>query len=194
MDCVYILHRFAIWRCLVSIRSTNRGFPADVGTTAKKAVMGHQSCLLTSTIRKIMKIEYLVGKAAIVGAVSLLLLAGCATQEGAYPPQATTRGNVETSDNFVLLDSATQQSVTCAGLEQHILGDGRLEAAANVRNRSNARLEVQVSCVFKDDYGFAVDETPFQSLILTENATQTVKFASMNQKAKRFTLRIRQPR
>jgi hypothetical protein len=141
-----------------------------------------------------MNIKSLIGRAEMIGTASLLLLAGCAAPEGAYPPQATTRGNLETTDNFVLLDSATQQSVTCAGLEQHLLGDGRLEVAANVRNRSNARLEVQVSCVFKDDYGFAVDETPFQSLILTENATQTVKFSSMNGKAKRFTLRIRQAR
>jgi len=141
-----------------------------------------------------MNIRFLLGKLTLAGVASLLLSTGCATHEGAYAPQATAQGNLETSDNFVLLDPVTQKSVTCAGLEQHNLGDGRIEAAANVRSRINARIEVQVSCVFKDDYGVAVDETPFQTLILTENATETVKFTSMNDKAKRFTIRIRQPR
>ena len=141
-----------------------------------------------------MNIRCLVGKLTLAGLASLLLAVGCASHEGAYAPQATAKGNLETSDNFVLLDPVTQHSVTCAALEEHILGDGRIEAAANVRNRTNTRMEVQVSCVFKDDYGVAVDETPFQTLILTENSTETVKFTSMNDKAKRFTVRIRQPR
>jgi hypothetical protein len=64
-----------------------------------------------------------------------------------------------------------------------------------LRNRENRRIEVQANCVFKDVNGVSTgDETPFQALILTENATEQVKFVSANDKAKRYTIRVRQAR
>jgi hypothetical protein len=127
-------------------------------------------------------------------AVLLLGAMGCARHEGAYAPQATTTGNLETKTDFVLYDPGAQRSVTCSAIKHHVLPDGRIEAAANIRNRENRRIEVQVSCVFKDDYGFGVDETPFQTLILSENGTESVTFTSANNKAKKFTFRVRQAR
>ena len=53
---------------------------------------------------------------------------------------------------------------------------------------------MQVDCVFKDEQFFPTDETPFQSLILTENETKGVSFVSMNDKAKTYTIRVRQAR
>ena len=51
------------------------------------------------------------------------------------------------------------------------------------------------NCVFKDQNGFTTsDETPFTMVILTENATEDVKFVSMNNLAKKFTIRVRQAR
>ena len=126
-------------------------------------------------------------------AATVALICGCA-HEGAYAPKNTTRNSVESSTEFVLLDPGAQRSVTCSGIQQRVLADGRLEVAANVRNRENRRIEVQINCVFKDEQGFAVDETPFQTLILTENATESVRFASMNAKAKKYTIIIRQAR
>jgi len=63
-----------------------------------------------------------------------------------------------------------------------------------VRNRENRRIQVQINCEFKDAQGFPVDSTPFQTLILTENATESVPFTSMNSKAKNYTIRVRQAR
>ena len=65
---------------------------------------------------------------------------------------------------------------------------------ANLRNRENRRIEVQVNCVFKDEQNFPVDETPFRILMLTENATEGITFVSMNNKAKNYTVRVRQSR
>jgi hypothetical protein len=49
--------------------------------------------------------------------------------------------------------------------------------------------------VFKDaDRVSTGDDTPFQALILTENATETLKFTSTNDRAKKFTVRVRQAR
>ena len=84
--------------------------------------------------------------------------------------------------------------VTCPGLQERRLEDGRLEVVANLRNRENRRIEVQVNCVFKDEQNFPVDETPFRIIMLTENATEGVTFVSMNNKAKNYTVRVRQSR
>ena len=66
---------------------------------------------------------------------------------------------------------------------------------ANVKNRENRRLQVQINCVFKDAQGFTTgDETPFQNLVLAENSTATVRFTAMNALAKRYTIRVRQAR
>jgi len=95
----------------------------------------------------------------------------------------------------VLLDPGVQYSITVSGTQARELEDGRLEVIAQLRNRENRRIEVQANCVWKDLNGFTVgDESPFQAVILTENATEQVRFVSANDKAKRYTVRVRQAR
>jgi hypothetical protein len=125
----------------------------------------------------------------------VLLPAGCASREGAYEPVNTPASDLENRAKFVLLDRATRDSVTCTGLQERVLADGRLEVMANVRNRLNRRIEVQVNCVFKDAQGFATpDEAPFQTVILTENAQEGLRFVSANDQARTYTIRVRQAR
>jgi uncharacterized protein YcfL len=127
--------------------------------------------------------------------LGLAMFAGCVSTPGPFAPQDTTKFTLENTDRFVLLDQPTQYSVTCTGLQERILGDGRLEVVANVKNRENRRIEVQINCVFKDDQGFSTgDETPFQTLILAEYATEAVRFTAANTAAKRYTVRVRQAR
>ena len=124
----------------------------------------------------------------------LVLLVGCATP-GPFTPQDTTRYTIENTEKFVLLDKPTQVSVTCTGLQERTLADGRLEVVANVKNREARRLQVQINAVFKDEKGFSTgDETPFQTLILAENSTEAVRFTAMNTLAKKYTIRVRQAR
>ena len=124
----------------------------------------------------------------------LVLLVGCATP-GPFTPQDTTRYTIENTEKFVLLDKPTQVSVTCTGLQERTLADGRLEVVANVKKREARRIEVQINAVFKDDQGFSTgDETPFQTLILAENSTEAVRFTAMNTLAKKYTIRVRQAR
>ncbi|MBM3864686.1 MAG: hypothetical protein FJ381_02155 [Verrucomicrobia bacterium] len=123
------------------------------------------------------------------------VLAGCATPTGPFPPLDTTKYTLENSERFVLLDQPSQVSVTCTGLQEVILPDGRLEVVANVKNRENRRLEVQVNCVFKDASGSSTgDETPWQTLILSEYVTEAVRFTAMNGQASKYAVRIRQAR
>jgi hypothetical protein len=98
---------------------------------------------------------------------ALLLLTGCKTDPGGpYAPLDTAHG-LEHSENFVLLDRGAQTSVTCTGLQETKLSDGRMQVAANVKNRENRRLQVQINCV---------------------------KFISANDKALRYTIRVREAR
>ena len=132
---------------------------------------------------------------ALLATVALALLAGCATEPGPYTAQDTTKYTVENTEKFVLLDKPTQASVTCTGLQERLLPDGRLEVVANVKNREARRLQVQIQCVFKDEQRVSTgDETPWQTLILTENATETVPFTAMNTRAKTYEVRVRQAR
>jgi hypothetical protein len=129
-------------------------------------------------------------------APGLGLLSGCATSQdtGAYRPQNTTVNNLEDSAQFVLFDPGAQRSVTCDGIQQQRLPDGRLQIAANVRNRENRRIQVQINCEFKDGQGFVVEDTPFKNLFLDENAQEGVQFVSLNDKAQRYTIRVREAR
>jgi uncharacterized protein YcfL len=130
-----------------------------------------------------------------LAAGALVLLAGCATEPGPFAPQDTTKYTLENTDSFILMDKQVQTSVTCTGIQPSNLPDGRLQLVANIKNRENRRIQVQVSCVFKNEQGFTTgDETPWQTLILGENTTEAVPFTSMNNQARKYTIRVRQAR
>jgi len=126
-----------------------------------------------------------------------LLFAGCESPEydkGVYLPQSVAVNDLENRTSLVLLSKDVQHSVTCTGLQEMRLPDGRLQVAANLRNRQTRRIQVQANCEFKDAQGFAIDSTPFQNVFMDEAAQETVKFISMNDKAARYTIRIRETR
>lgn len=124
---------------------------------------------------------------------ALVVFAGCS--HGPYVAKDTTKYTLENSEKFVLMDKQVQYSVTSTGIQQRINDDGRLEVVANIKNRENRRIQVQVSCVFKDAQNFSTgDETPWQTLILGENTTEAVNFKSMNAQARTYTIRVRQAR
>ena len=129
---------------------------------------------------------------------AVLIVAGCksAYDQGPYVPQASKTPAYESTEPVVLMDPGVQQSITATGQPlAQTLPDGRLEVTVQLRNRENRRIEVQANCVFKDVNGISTgDETPWQTVILTENSTEHVKFVSANDKAKRFTIRVRQAR
>lgn len=132
----------------------------------------------------------------LLAACAALGVAGCSStyDKGPYLPEASKTPPHENTERIVLMDPGVQYSLTCTGIQEGSTADGRLEVAAQIRNRENRRIEVQINCVFKDANGYSVDETPFQTLILTENATEQVKFTAMNTLAKKYTIRVRQAR
>ncbi len=128
-------------------------------------------------------------------ALTAAFLAGCRSTPGTSEPLDTTKYTIESTDKFVPLDEGIQAAITCTGLQERILPDGRLEVVANVKNRSAQRLRVQINCVFKDEQGGSIgDQTPFRSLTLTENTTEAVTFDSSNNLARRYTIQVQAKR
>jgi uncharacterized protein YcfL len=136
-------------------------------------------------------------KILLLAASAALTFTACTStyDKGPYVPQPSQTPALENTERVVLLDPGVQYSLTCTGIQEGATADGRLEVAAQIRNRENRRIEVQINCVFKDANGYTTgDETPFQTLILTENGTEQVKFTAMNAQAKKYAIRIRQAR
>ena len=133
----------------------------------------------------------------IASIAAALITVGCKStyDKGPYLPEQSQTPAYENTERFVLLDPGVKYSITCSGINERALEDGRVEVTAQIRNRENRRIEVQANCVFKDAAGVSTnDETPFQTVILTENATEQVKFISANNLAKKYTIRVRQAR
>jgi uncharacterized protein YcfL len=131
-------------------------------------------------------------------AASAALTTGCRStyDRGPYLPQQTKAPSHEATQPVVLMDPGVQYSVTLAAPPfARTLPDGRLEVIVQLRNRENRRIEVQANCVWKDVNGIGIgDETPFQTVILGENATEQVRFVSANELARKYTVRVRQAR
>lgn len=127
--------------------------------------------------------------------LAVLLLAGCSAVPGSFQLQETAKYSIENTGKFAPLDAATSATVICTGLQEHTGRVGRLEVVANVMNRGPGRREVQVRCVFKDANGFSTgDETVWQALQLEEGATEAVRFVSVNNRARLYTVAVRAPR
>ena len=134
---------------------------------------------------------------AFIASIMTLALAGCASgppDHGAYLPVNVAVNDLENHTTLVLLSEGVQYSVTCPGIQETRLPDGRLQIAVHLRNREERRIQVQADCQFKDAQGFVIDEEPFQNVFLDENAQTDVRFVSMNDKAVRYTIRLRQAR
>lgn len=95
----------------------------------------------------------------------------------------------------IVMDSRVRASVSSESIQdRRTPGDNRLEVMVLIHNREDRRLQVQINCAFRDERGLPSegDEAPYQTLILTENSDQPVRFISMNDKAKSYTIRIRE--
>jgi uncharacterized protein YcfL len=123
---------------------------------------------------------------------ALLSLAGCESAPAPQAPQDTTKFTVENTDRFAVLDSATEAVVSCTGLQERTLGDGRLEVVANLKNGGAKALKVQVQCEFLDGEGVPVGAAaPWQVLAISGDSTEVVRFTAPAAAAKKYAIRVR---
>jgi hypothetical protein len=128
-------------------------------------------------------------------AFALALTLGCATHPEPEQPFETTKYTLENTDKFAVLADPVAPPIACTGLQQRTLADGRLEIVANLKNREQRKVVVQANCLFKTDAPEDVGiETPWQTVMLAEDTTQTVRFVAPNATAKKYTVRVRTAR
>jgi hypothetical protein len=122
-------------------------------------------------------------------------LAGCAGVPEARAPQDSTKFTVENTDRFLALDAATEAVISCTGLQERLLADGRLEVVANLRNSGTSAVKVRVQCVFLGDEGQPITvDAPSQSVAISAGATEVVRFTAPSAAAKRYSIRVRTAR
>ena len=115
---------------------------------------------------------------------------GC---DGAYRPVSVPGANVENDETFVLLTRNLRDLGTVEGQRAKWTDANLLEVQARLRNRTEKPLQVEVQTVFKDKQGFSVNViTTWHRLIFEPNETKTYVVNSLNAKARRFTIRVRE--
>ena len=135
------------------------------------------------------------GAATFMVLAATVLMVGCKTEvvdHGAYLPLNVAVNEKENYVTVVLLSQRVQNSVAVPGVQETRLSDGRLQIAVQLRNREERRIQVQANCEFKDAQGFVIDSTPFENIFLDPNSQEAAKFISMNEKAVRYTIRVRE--
>jgi hypothetical protein len=119
-------------------------------------------------------------------------LAGCATPPPPAASQAPAAYAVPSTAKFAPVDAAAAAALECKSLDERVLGDGRLEIVAVIRNRTAQRIEAQARCVFKDGQGLPTgDETPWQALVLEGNSGAAVRFAAPAPADVRYAVSVR---
>jgi len=126
---------------------------------------------------------------------ALGLTLGCNTHKGAYPPVTEPQAAYENTQTIVLLGKGLSEKIAVEGQMAKWSDDGRLQVFANIRNRIQKRLVVQVQTVFKDENGFPVgDETAWQTVVITELSQYAYQSIAQNSKARKYTIRVRKER
>jgi hypothetical protein len=126
----------------------------------------------------------------------MLSLTGCQNGASAPPQDGPVAGLATAADPpLAYLDPQMRATVADVGDRSVVRPDGRLHVEMDLKNLGGLRLQLQLQCVFKDEQGVPTgDETPWETLFLTENATETVPFDSLNPLARTYTIRLRDTR
>jgi hypothetical protein len=119
-------------------------------------------------------------------------VSGCAYIGPCKPPQETTKFTVGNTERFVALDSVAEAAVSCTGLQERTLADGKLDVVANVKNLGPAAVNVEISCDFLDENGTPAGERPWRTISIAGNATEVVRFTAPSTAARRYSIRVRQ--
>ena len=132
---------------------------------------------------------------ALLLAAALAALTGCTSVPAPQAPIETTKFTVENTDRFMALDPETEASVSCTGLQERTLGDGRIEVVANLKNALEKPVKVRLQCLVLDDQGAPVGaEPPWQGLEVKGGSTEVVRFTATELAARRYVIRVRSAR
>src|SRR3990167_6583412 len=90
-------------------------------------------------------------------ALSGLLFSGCVTDDGPHVPMQR-EPSTELENTAVILDREIADRVAVDLQDADRTRGGKLVARANIRNRTNQDLRIQVQTVFRDAKGFSIND------------------------------------
>jgi uncharacterized protein YcfL len=132
---------------------------------------------------------------SVAASCALALAAGCASVPAPQAPQDSTKFTVENTVRFVALDASTEAVISCTGLQERALADGRLEVVANLKNSDTKTARVNVQCVFLDEQGLPVaGDAPWEVFAIAADSTEVVRFTAPVLTARKYSIRVRSAR
>lgn len=137
--------------------------------------------------------RHTLGRGALLaGSLAVLAFAGCTNPPEPAIAAQSTKYTLENTDRFVVLNHMGASPVTCTGLMDHMVADGRMEVVANLKNRENRAVTLQAGCVFRDASGEnELEETAWQNVSIPADTTEAVRFTASSPDAKSYTIRVR---
>ena len=127
-----------------------------------------------------------------VSAFCFFCVAGCAS-EGPEKPITKPEDAIEETESVVLLDKL--KGKIAVENQSAVWESERLKVRINVRNRTDYRQVIEIQTVFKDAEGFSLgDETSWSMMFLGARETKTYTATSIDNRPKKFTVRIRKTR
>jgi hypothetical protein len=107
-------------------------------------------------------------------------------------PQDSAKFTVGNTERFIAQDPASDAAVSCTGLQERTLPDGRLEVVANIKNRGPQDVTANISCTFMNDQGAPLGGgEAWSPLRVAGDSTEVVKFTAPGASAKRYEIRVR---
>jgi len=126
--------------------------------------------------------------------VIIPVLVGCASRrEGPHQAVAVPAAALEERETAVVLDDILSKKISVEAQSARWTEDRRLQVFANIRNRTDFVKNVDVQTILKEESGFSLgDETAWKREILGPNETKTYTATSLNDRARKYTIRIRE--
>lgn len=139
-----------------------------------------------------MKISFL----KIILVVGLFTCYGCAA--GPYKVvRYDTDKDLERESSVVILDKNlsnqfSNKRVVIVGEKTELTDDNRLKVFCEIKNMKKDLLKLQVQTVFKDDGNFSISsDTNWELVLIPSFSTYTYTTTALNDKAKNYTIRIK---
>jgi len=125
---------------------------------------------------------------------SVVVLVGCSKyREGPHPAVSVPEVALEERETVVVLDDILAKKIAIEAQGNRWTETRRLQVFANIRNRTDFAQNIDVQTVFKDEAGFSLrDETAWQRIILEPNETTNYSSTSLDDRARKYTIRIRE--
>lgn len=131
--------------------------------------------------------------AALLPLIALVL---CSCAEGPEIPRSNPRSPETAGAPVVLLDEDMSDDIAVDQIRTGRTSNNLLAVEANIRNRTEHDISIQVQTLYRDQHGNALyftagEETPWMTMVLTANSTTPYRSQSLSPVATQSTIRMR---